>query len=533
MSMQAFEAGTLLTRLARGGDVELGPGEDLTLAELVRERLVARAPEVSAQVTELEGLRRELATLVAPGAARPADAAVREKALRARALELVEIVSRGEGAATVRGAGAGPYRAGGGHERYVVTYQARSLLSDLAPRLGRVGRMSLADFRAHMDLLRDVLHRRALRAQSLYALLRANPTAATTNVSDGAVRSVAVGLSVRNEPERELTATWGLLVQALTQADAADGTGASEWTPDQEAAAAEGMILATADLATLSHASARLVHTQRLDLLRRYSGAGFSEDALDATMLLSGSPTAPAALAEAAELATAAAGFGTPLPVSAALVLRASRSVDRAGLVAQLRARLAALSEGVDERERTYAAVLLALAGQDPAALLDRARDLRAYLSRFSPNGMLVPAALLALLPVDVAESLDLLRMTSAELQKLQTGQAKLPAGHDKHRFGAGGAELVTLSIKLLLATAMLAAGADGDREEHAGFVRFEGLSAQLGLAGLVSQVPLSFTALAAFHRPALDAALHYQEVFQPTHSPYVFGTGGRSRGWG
>jgi hypothetical protein len=440
------------------------------------------APDVRAQVSELEGIRRELASLGAPGAPLSADARAREKTLRARALELVEVVSRGEGAATVRGAGAGPYRAGGGHEAYVVTYQARSLLSDLAPRLGRVGRMSLAEFRAHMAALRDVLSHRALRAQTLHALLRANPTAATTNVSDGAVRSVAVGLSVRNEPERELTATWGLLVQALTQADAADGTGAYEWTPDQEAAAAEGVMLATADLATLSHASARLVHTQRFDLLRRYTGAGFSEDALDATMILAGSPTASAAIAEAAELATAAATLGTPLPLSAALVLRASRSVDRAGLVAQLRARLAALGEGIDERERTYAAVLLALGGQDPAALLDRARDLRAYLSRFSPNGMLVPAALLALLPIDVAESLDLLRMTSAELQK--------------HRFGAGGAELVTLSIKLLLATALLATGAEGDREEGAGFVRFEGLTAaQLGLAGLFSQVPLSFTA--------------------------------------
>lgn len=520
MAIQAFEAGTLLTRLARAGDVELGPGEDATLAELVRERLVEPAPDVSAELSELDAIRRELGQRSAPLAPPAMDGPAREKALRARALELVELVSRSQGAAQVRGGGAGPYRAGGGQAAYVVTYQARSLLSDLAPRLGRVGRMSLADFRAHMALLREVLGHRALRAQTLYAQLRANPTAATTNVSDGAVRSVAVGLSVRNEPERELAATWGLLVQALTQADAADGSGAYEWKPDQEAAAAEGVLLATPDLSTVSHASARLVHTQRFDLLRRYTGVGFSEDALDATMLLAGSVTAPAAIDEAAELARAAAGLGTPLPLSAALVLRASRSVDRAGLVAQLRARLAALGEGVDERERTYAAVLLALAGQDPAALLDRARDLRAYLSRFSPSGMLVPAALLALLPIDVAESLDLLRMASAELQR--------------QRFGAGGPELVTLSIKLLLATALLATGVEGDREERAGFLRFEGLVAtQLGLAGLVSQVPLSFTALAAFHRPALDAALHYQEIYQPTHSPYVFGTGGRSRGWG
>ncbi len=514
--MEAFEAGTLLTRLARGGEVDLGPGEEGTLESLVREGLVALAPDVSVQFAELEAARRELATLSAPGAQRTPPLVERERALRGRALELVEITSRAQGAAVVRGAGMGPYRAGGGTLSYVVTYQARSLLSDLAPRLGRAGRMSLVDFRAHMTALREVFTLRARRAQALAALMRGSASPATAAVSDGAVRAAAIGLAARSEPERELAATWAVLVQALTQADVADGSG-DEWTPDQESAAAEGMILATRDLSTLTTAAANEAHRQRLDLFRRYT-SGVAEDALDAAMILVG---ATDAIADAAALATAAGQYGTPLPLSAALVLRASPAVDRAGLVAQIRARFANLQEGTDERERTYAAVLLCLAGQDPAALVDRARDLRAYLARFSPTGMLVPASLLALLPIDLAETLDLLRMVSAELQK--------------HRFGAAGAESLSLSIKLLLATALLARGDEGDPEERAGFLRFDALAAsQLGLAGLVSQVPLSFTALTAFHRPALDASSFHERVYQPTHSAYVFGSGsGRSRGWG
>jgi hypothetical protein len=273
------------------------------------------------------------------------------------------------------------------------------------------------------------------------------------------------------------------------------------------------MILATRDLGSLRPESAAVVHQQRLALLRRYT-SGHSEDALDATMILAGVPDA---IGEAEELARAAAAYGTPLPLSAALVLRASRATDRAALAAQIRSRFSELGEGADERERTFAAVLLALVGQDPTVLVQRARDLRAYLARFSPNGMLVPAALLALLPIDLPETLDLLRMVSSELQR--------------HRFGAGGAESLSLSIKLLLATALLARGDEGDPEERAGFLRFEQLeAAQLGLAGLVSQVPLSFAALTAFHRPALNATQEYQQAYQPTHSPYVFG-GGRS--WG
>lgn len=512
--MDAFEAGTLLTRLARGGDVDLGEGEQSTLAALVRDGLVAQAPDVSSEQAELEATRRELATLAAPTTARTPQVIERERALRTRALELVEITSKAQGAAVVRGAGMGPYRAGGGAQAYVVTYAARALLSDLAPRLGRAGRMSLADFRTHMTLLRDVFAHRAKRAQALAGLMRLSTSSGAAAVSDGAVRAAAIGLAARNEPERELAATWGVLVQSLTQADALDASGKDEWTPDQESAAAEGMMLATRNLSALTPAAAQEAHRQRLDLYRRYT-QGFAEDALDATMILAGNFDA---IAHAAELAAAASAYGTPLPLSAALVLCASPATDRAGLVAQIRARFANLQEGVDERERTYAAVLLCLAGQDPAPLVDRARDLRAYLARFAPDGMLVPAALLALLPIDVAETLDLLRMVSAELQK--------------HRFGGTGAESLSLSIKLLLATALLARGEEGDPEERAGFLRFDALAAaQLGLAGVVSQVPLSFTALTAFHRPALDSTAVYERIQQPTHSPYVFGRSNRSSG--
>jgi len=509
--MLAIEAGTLLTRLARGGEVDLAPGEETTLASFVAAGRIALAPDPTAEAAALERARGELAALI--GLARPApDRTAREKALRTQILDLVEKVSRAQGAATVRGTGGGPYRAGASQLSYVVTFQARSLLSDLAPRLGRVGRMSLADFRAHMDTLREVLAHRARRTHALLSLMQAR---APVGSSAGAVRSAAVGLAARNEPEREVAATWIVLVQGLTNADERDGTGRAEWTGDQEIAAAEGVLLATRDLGTLGVASAAEVHRQRLELLRTHS-AGHAEDALDATILLAGSR---AEIPEATQLAVAARGYGAPLTLTGALVLRASRAIDKAALVGQLRGQLAAASEGADENERTAAAVLLALGGHDPTTLVQRARDLRAYLTRFSPSGMLVPAALLALLPTELAETLDLLRMTSTELQK--------------QKLGAGGGESLTLAIKLLLATALLARGAEGDPEERAGFVRFDDLAlAQLGVAGLASQVPLTLAGLTAFHRPALDATLYYQEQHQPTHSSYVFGSG-RSSGWG
>lgn len=508
--MLAIDAGTLLTALARGGEVELAPGQGPLLAELVAAGLVAPAPDTSEDERQLEEARRQLAA-AGPGVP-GAPVRAEEKALRARILELVERTSRSRGAALVRGATAGPYRAAAGSTTpYVVGYQARALLSDLAPRLGRVGRMSLADFQAQMAVLRDVLSLRARRAHTLFAQLRSSPPEGT---SEGALRSAAVGLSARSEPERELASTWRLLAGHLRGADLSDGTGKHEWTPDQEAAAAEGAILATRDLSTLGPQSAQEIHRQRLELRRAYCD-GDAEDALDATMILSG---ARANVAQAAQLASETRAFGVPLTLTAALVARASPWPNVAALVAQLARRLSEQGEGGSDGERTSAAVLLSLSAHDAASALQRARDLRAYLGRFTPTGMLVPAALLSLLPTELAETLDLLRLASAELQK--------------QKFGGGGGESMTLAIKLLLQTALLARGEEGDPEERAGFVRFDTLAlAHLGAAGVASQVPLTLAALTAFHRPALDATLYYQEHYQPTHSAYVFS--GRGGSWG
>lgn len=506
--MLAIEAGTLLNQLARGGDVELAPTQERTLRELLAAGLIAEAPDTSADERLLAEARAELARIAAPPGRAPSDA---EKALRARILELAERAARAHGAARVRIAGAGPYRAAAGSTAsFVVTHRARALLSDLVPRLARVGAMPLAEFQRHMQLVRDVIALRARRASVLFAAIR---PAGAPGTSEGALRSAAVGLSARNEPEREVASTWAALVAALRSEDANDRSGAAEWSADQEAAAAEGMILATSDLRSLGRPSARVAHEKRLELLRTYSN-GSSEDALDATMLLASG----ADLARASAIAHDCLSLGVPLTLSSALVAAAGPE-DVSARIATVYGRLEQYHEGETPAERTVASVLIALAILDPMSAVQRARELRAYLARFAPTGMLVPAALLSLLPVETTEALDLLRTASTELQK--------------HKLGGGGAESLTLATKLLLQTAMLARGNEGDPEESAALVRFDALAtSQLGLAGLVSQVPLTLTALTAFHRPVLDAALYYQAHHQPTHSPYVFGSG-RSTGWG
>jgi hypothetical protein len=506
--MLAIEAGTLLIQLARGGDVELAPAQEPTLRALVAARLLAEAPDTTSEEQQLAEARAEYVRIAAPPGRTPSDV---EKALRARILDLAERTARAQGATRVRFAGAGAYRSEAGPTAScVLTYQARTLLSDLAPRLARVGQMPLADFQRHVDLVREVFAHRARRASVLFAAIR---SAAPPGTSDGALRSAAVGLSARNEPEREVASTWSVLAAALRREDASDGSGAVEWSPDQEAAAAEGMILGTTDLRTLGQSSATAAHRQRLELWRAYSN-GSAEDALDATMLIASGLD----LGRAAAIATECQGLAMPLALTAALIASAGGPGVAARIVSA-HEDLGREGEGESAAERASAAALLGLAPEGPGLAVARARELRSYLARFAPTGMLVPAALLALLPVEAAEALDLLRTASTELQK--------------HKLGGGGAESLTLATKLLLQTATLARGQEGDPEERAALVRFDALAtAQLGLAGLVSQVPLTLTALTAFHRPVLEATLYFQQQHQPTHSPYAFGSG-RSSGWG
>ncbi|MCZ7681298.1 MAG: hypothetical protein M5U28_21925 [Sandaracinaceae bacterium] len=108
---------------------------------------------------------------------------------------------------------------------------------------------------------------------------------------------------------------------------------------------------------------------------------------------------------------------------------------------------------GAEERMTT--AVLLGFAGGDPRAQIERWRTLRHYVARFSGDGMAVAAALLSWLALEPAEILDDLRLASAELSK--------------HGLSGGGAETMTLAVKLLVSIAALAAGREGDHEEGAG----------------------------------------------------------------
>src|SRR5262249_23128020 len=141
-----------------------------------------------------------------------------------------------------------------------------------------------------------------------------------------------------------------------------------------------------------------------------------------------------------------------PTPLSLALL--ATVSGDGRHLVDPVRGAYAVLGPMTrDPMEALTVAVLTAIQRTYAIdAQLARIQALHRYLTRLAPTGMMVAAALLALLDGDEAGLLDDLRLASKAVSD--------------QRLAPGGTEATSLAVKLLVGSALLARGSEGDPEE-------------------------------------------------------------------
>ncbi len=511
--MRATDAGWLLTAIARGGVVELPSEQSDLLDALAASGLIRSAPDAGPERARMALLRNELDRIAAErtaGRATP-ELVGRERGLRSAVVELSERLAQTEGAAEVRRLAAhGPYR-GHGLEglRWQVTQRGRTLLSDLGPRLGRIGGAPLASFEAEMKGLRDAFTWRAQRAAEIAAKLAHGAALGTAR------RSVPIGLSAVRAPVERAARAFDVSYAALRSVQ-------GRYTVEQDAAFAECLCLVVPDLSHCERPETALYYARlRHDLLAQYT-PNDTEDALDAATLLSSIPVAEhaARIALAGELATALRSRGKSITLSLALIALSGET----HVPAHLALALAQLDESLarevgNPSERLTTSVLLAFLRGDLRAHVEKWRTLRQYLSRFASDGMAVAAALLSWVALEPAETLDDLRLASAALAK--------------HSLAHGAAESMTHAIKLLVSMAALAAGSEGDHEERLALAPVASPHLpQLGLSGALGALPLAAAAVTAFHRTVLDAAAEWERIYQPTHQSYVYG-GGRRHGWG
>ena len=511
--MRAADFGWLMTAIAKGADIELPATKDALLDALRAGGLARTAPDPGVERSHLTTLRAELARVVEARAASADPALVgRERGLRTAIVELSERLAESEGSAEIRRLSLGsPYRGGAGPSaRWQLTQRGRVLLADLGPRSMRIGDATIEAFEAEMRALRDAFAWRAKRAAEIGAQLPAREFLA------GARDAVPVGLSaVRADPQqtaRAFEATFAALRRT-----------SSGFTPAEDALSAECLCLSVTDLAELAQPElAHRFHALRTEL--RTQQTQHNEDAIDAAAILTMVPRAEHAsrIAAARELAGELSRRSRRITLSLALTALAGDAgppADRAHALAALDERLA--RDVSEPMERMAVTVLLACTRTDPAAQVERWRALRQYLARFAAEGMAIAAALLTWVALEPPEILDDLRLASAALSK--------------HRMAGGGAETMTLAIKLLLSIAALAAGSEGDPEERLALAPSPVATLpHLGLAGALSALPIASAAVSTFHRTVLDAAAEWEQMFHPTHSSWVYGGGTRrSHGWG
>lgn len=510
--VRARDVAEVLGLLAPGAEIEISPSQSALLDRLVSAGLLVAVADATDARARLATKKEALGALPAgdPGIG----------GLRAEILDLSEKLSTLDGAAFVRvGGDVGPYRGSAPEKRrgLALTHAGRTLLSHLGPRASRAPDVTVADFGKQLDALEALFAMRAKRAADLVQRVRSR----IATIEPHTLRSAMLGLASLSHPVDALGDAFLVLFSALRQARPGDG-----YTVAQDAAAAESILLHSGQTSVAydGQIPSALV-AWRSDLAQRYC-QGRTEDALDAMLLLAAVPPADreARIERAARFASAMAKASVPTPLSLALLATAGGETPELALstVAAFRA-----VHTPDPLDALTVAVLAAMQrGFSLETQLGRIQKIHAHLARLAPSGMWVAAALLALLDGDEAGVLEDLRLASRQVQ--QRGLAP------------GGSEATSLGLKLLLQTALLARGDEGDPEESLALA-LRALSdvgaLDLGTQGLgtvSATLPLLSGTVAAFHRPMLDAAVLYEQHAAPMHSDYVFGGGHhRSFGWG
>ena len=525
--MTCGEAAAILGRLGSpGGPVRFTGAEEATFQELLRQGFIAPVETGRVDPDEMAHLRRELADAVGRDAELRSSIAdgessrgrlfqgrsdlednlgrvlLQERGLRTRILTLAERNSVLESSVPVNG------------QRFIVTYRGKEFLARLGPRLQRVSGSSVEEFEGALARLRQSFSSRAARASEILRALAYR----VPGVDEIHLRSAAVGLAIRDDPPEALVAGYRAAIRGLWARYVPFGPEGVSQT-NMRPLIAE--VLCTSAVSLFEPAIEQDVW-RFSDLWQRIAQTAPTgvEDAMRAALMLFPlRESAERVLQEALRFASAVRGPGSPAVADVAtsvLVVQGSQSEDPT-LMARFSDYVHGLgTPSVPENDVGLSAALLTVGGgPDPSAALRRFALAREYLSRFNGGGMAVPSAMLAILSAEIEESLDNLRIASAEI--------------GAHRLSLGGMENLSLGMKLLLQTAVVPNPVRGIVSPQGALVPPTqppgSPTAPLGLLGVAFASPLLLLpALAAFHETALHRLAVSDFTFHPVHTNFVYG---------
>jgi len=469
----------------------------------------AQLASMRERLAEMEGERRRHRN-VAAGAPKGSDDARHaretlerlereERALRTRFIDMLQ--------ATEASRGRDPH----------VTYLGKEAAEAIGQRMARASDMSLRELMAELDSIRTYFDSRTADARKVLEVIARR----LRKVEEIHLRTASVGLAMRDGPPEETARLFERAYEVVGKQMLVPGPAAITL--------AEALTVRAADEGALD---ASLGNALRL-LREPWGGADISEDQARAAAIIVPSgmdqdrlvarsrelmaslcPESPSAAAYMASLEASGVSWGGP----------------GHGLEDEFRQMLAQV-----EREcptgtgRPIAAALLLTPGQPPAFMMRRFAEAKAILDRFDGDEMVVPAAIVAILPSGVEEAMDNARLAAAAVMR--------------HKLSLGGFENLSLGVKLLTQSAMLAsmsrqggAVAAGAPASATGTAAPAAPTAPAAVRAIAPPPVLAFTStpitlalamgagLLAFHEVSYHRFSVQYGAFHPVHMHFVYG---------
>jgi hypothetical protein len=401
-----------------------------------------------------------------------------ERELRTRVVDMVQATADAAATGAVEGTAVR------------VTYRGRELLVTMEPRLGRVGGKELPEFIEEIETIKGHFERRATRAQRI--LKRISPK--VKDVDEIHLRLAAVGLAGRTGDADEVA---GLFVRAHRGIV----TKRKDSKEPAYVSLAETLVLNARDGKHLDGLVAKAN-----DLIDHKWDRAFSKmDEVRATAILLSCKGGSTRLVLETKRMAREECRNSP---SAGAFLACASLRDGEGEATmmeyrRIRDRVATDTGDVDQA--VTAAALMAAAGLDTEGVLGRWAEAVSSLEAFDGAVMDLPAAMIAILPVNVAEALDNIRLASSSIYA--------------HKLSLGGVENLSLGVKMLMHSSVQAVTPDAAPGGVAA------APSVLALAGVPAAAVLTVSAgLLAFHALSLHELAIRDFRFHPVHSHYVYG---------
>jgi hypothetical protein len=168
---------------------------------------------------------------------------------------------------------------------------------------------------------------------------------------------------------------------------------------------------------------------------------------------------------------------------------------------------------GGSEEEHVMASAIIAISGLPPESVMETYKEALAKLQSLGLKNMEITAAMLAVLPFGIEESLDNLRMASQAISL--------------DKLSVGGLENISLGMKLLMSSSVISTGVRslGGKDELIMGSLISDAPVHLALEGLLVMNALTLAAsMNAFHEVSLHRVAVSDYRFHPVHSNYVYG---------